>query len=456
MFCRATRLATASNPCENTGHMVTESANSRLGRAWDTATILLIYAAVVLPGFLRNAPFSDNRDEIKYHLPAIKQFAAQLPYPNLRAYSSATTPLYHLIMAVLLRAGCGLMTLRVINLGLSVATLLIVIAYFQRASANRSDWTAFSAGLLFAICLLFVGPSLRLSTDNLPFGCAVAILYMIDRDEKLSASRFALAVFLAVVAVLTRQLYLWLVPLLGLYALMNDRWSLKGKLIAASASLIPLLSVLPFFLLWHGLINPQLAHKHVLRTGFIYGKGVVLIFCILATYATAFAPVVIRALWPEDARGLSVLVFTFVVAIAVLPTFHAYAGSYSVPTEGGWIRAAAEYTPAVFHIWSLFWILFPLGCVVLAAMSYHTFTTGREVWILAAFGVWMLANVMQSRATAKYFEPFEIVVVGRFAATIRSQWWENIPVWMLTALFFVVDIFRFWFGSPWASPPLPR
>ena len=434
--------------------MATESASSRLGGVGDTATIALIYAAVALPGFLRNAPFSDNYDEIKYHLPAIKQFAAQLPYPDLRAYSSATTPLYHLVMAVLLRAGCSLITLRAINLGLSVATLLMVVTYFQRSSARRSDWTTFSASLLFAICLLFVGPSLRLSTDNLPLGCAVAILYLIDRDENLSAVRFALAVFLAVVAVLTRQLYLWLVPLLGLYALMNDRWSLKGKVAAASASLSPLLSVLPLFLLWHGLTNPELAHKHTLRTALIYGKGLVLIFCILATYATAFAPVMFRALWPDDARGRWVLLVTLVVAVAILPAFHAYAGSYSVPTEGGWIREAAQHTPAIFHIWILFWILFPLGCVVFAAMSYHTLTTRREAWILVAFGLWMLANVMQPRAIAKYFEPFEIVVVGRFAITMRSQWWENLPTWMLIVLFMVVDVFRFWFGAPWASPPL--
>ncbi|HLX38690.1 MAG TPA: hypothetical protein VKR29_12850, partial [Candidatus Binataceae bacterium] len=311
-----------------------------------------------------------------------------------------------------------------------------------------------SAGLLFAVCLLFVGPSLRLSTDNLPLGCAVAILYLIDRDEKSSAYGFALAIFLAVIAVLTRQLYLWLVPVLGLYALANSKWSVTGRVIAASASIIPLLCVLPFFLLWHGLTNPQMAHKHELRAGLIYGKGLVLIFCILATYAIAFAPSTLRSLWPQEMQGRVALLVTGVVAVAILPMFHAYAGSYSVPTEGGWIREAAQHTPVVFHIWSLFWILFPVGCVVFVAMFYQTLTTRREVWILVAFGFWIIANVMQSRAIAKYYEPFEIVVVGRYAVTMRSEWWDSIPAWMLIALFVVVDIFRFWIGAPWASPPL--
>jgi hypothetical protein len=433
---------------------MSESSNSRIAGLTDTAVILLIYAAVALPGFFGNAPFSDNYDEIKYHLPAIKQFAAQLPYPDLSSYSSATTPLYHLILAVLLRAGCGLITLRLVNLAVSVATLLIVIVYFRHASANRSDWLPFSVGLLFAVCLLFVGPSLRLSTDNLPLGCAVAILYLIDRDKRLSASGFALAVFLALVAVLTRQLYLWLVPVLGLYALANDRWRLRDRMLAASASVIPFLSVLPLFLLWHGLANPEEAHKHVLHGSIVYGRAVVLTFCLLATYAGAFAIPMLRALWPNELRGRVMLLVTGALALVILPGFHAYAGSYSVPTEGGWIREAAQHTPVIFHIWSLFWILFPVGCVVLAAMAYHTLTTRRDAWILIAFAFWIVANVMQSRAIAKYYEPFEIVVVGRFAVTVRSQWWENIPTWMLIGLFIVVDIFRFWLGAPWASPPL--
>lgn len=79
-------------------------------------------------------------------------------------------------------------------------------------------------------------------------------------------------------------------------------------------------------------------------------------------------------------------------------------------------------------------------------------TTRREVWILVALVLWLLLNVMQARAMAKYYEPFEMVVVSRFAVRARSRWWVNIPVWALAAVFVVVDIFRFWFGSGWASP----
>src|SRR5579871_5957648 len=63
------------------------------------ATVLLIFAGLALPAIFRTAQFTENYDEARYHLPAITQFAAQLPYPDLRNYSSATTPLFHILFA---------------------------------------------------------------------------------------------------------------------------------------------------------------------------------------------------------------------------------------------------------------------------------------------------------------------------------------------------------------------
>jgi hypothetical protein len=279
----------------------------------------------------------------------------------------------------------------------------------------------------------------------------VAVLFLLDRNESRSDRSFAVAVLLAIIAVLTRQLYLWLVPMLGLYALTNAKWDLDRKLLAAGAATLPFLAVLPFFLLWHGFTNTNFAQQHELLHGVVNGKALVLAVCTFGVFAAVFAPAISRLLMP-DKRGLLLLAGTFALALAVLPGLGAYAGSYRVPMEGGWLRAVAEYTPVAFHIWSLFWILFPLGCVVIAAMLYHAATQRQEVWIVVAFVLWLLINVMQARAMAKYCEPFEIIVIGRLAVSAPSRWWTNIPVWMLTAVFVVVDIFRFWFGSAWASP----
>jgi hypothetical protein len=229
---------------------------------------------------------------------------------------------------------------------------------------------------------------------------------------------------------------------------------MKRRLAATAASLIPLISVIPLFLLWHGFANGHFALKHQLHDGVFNGKALVLAICTLGVFAMVFASAMVRVLLP-DSRGRMLLLGTFVVALAILPVLGASAGSYQVPMEGGWLRAVAEHTPVFFHIWSLFWVLFPIGCVMIAAMSYHAATSRREVWILLGLFLWLIINIMQARAMAKYYEPFEIVVVGRFAVATRSGFWDSVPAWILTAAFIIVDIFRFWLGASWASPGFP-
>lgn len=413
--------------------------------------MLLIFTNVALPAIFRNAQFTENYDEAKYHLPAITQFAAQLPHLDFRNYSSATTPLFHIFFALLLRAGCSLTTLRLTNFAISVATVLVVLAYLRKASSDRRGYLCCSAALLFATSIYVMGPSVRLTTDNLALGCAIGILYLLDRSEAVSPGAFAGAVALAIIAVLTRQLYLWLVPALFTYAVMNREWSISLKSAAIAESLLPLISVLPLFLLWHGFTNSHFAPQHELHTSIVNGKALVLALCILGAFALLFAFPIRRVLL-VDARGRSLALVSFALALAVLPILGARAGSYQVPMEGGWLRALAEHTPIIFGIWSLFWILFPLGCAVFVTMVYRAVTCKQEVLLVVAFAAWLLLNLMQARAMAKYYEPFEIVVVGRFAMRAPATFLDNVPVWVLTALFIVVDVFRFWLGSSWASP----
>jgi len=138
--------------------------------------------------------------------------------------------------------------------------------------------------------------------------------------------------------------------------------------------------------------------------------------------------------------------------MAMLPVLGAGAGSYQAPMEGGWVRALSEHTPVIGGTWLLFWVLFPIGIITVVAMGLYTADSRSESLILTAFGFWLIVNIMQTRAMAKYYEPFEVLVVGRFAVRARSSPWDQLAPWLLAALFLGVDIFRFWFGSAWASP----
>ena len=62
-----------------------------------------------------------------------------------------------------------------------------------------------------------VGPSI-IVFNQYGIGMCGGALYLLDCVESNSLRNFVIAVLLSVVAVLTRQLCLWLVPLLGAYA----------------------------------------------------------------------------------------------------------------------------------------------------------------------------------------------------------------------------------------------
>ncbi len=418
-------------------------------RALDRLIVLMVFTVVSAPVMFLNTQFTDNYDEAKYHLPAIVRFAAQLPNPDLRHYSSATTPLYHLLFAVLLRFGFSLTGLRLINFAISAATVMMVVVYLQHASAPNSRNLATAAAMLFATSIYVVGPSVRLTTDNLALGCSIGVLYLLDSQTE--RDRFGWAVLLTVVAVLTRQLYLWMIPILFGYALTNKKWETRRKLQGIGLSVLPLLSLAPLFMLWHGLANPDFVAKHELHNGLLNGKALALALSMLGAFAVVFAPSLIRVLSP--ALHVRYLVpSTIALALVLLPMLGAQAGSYQVPMEGGWLRSMAEHSPVLFGNWVLFWLLFPAGCLVVVAMIYHVATTRREIWIVLAFGLWLIVNIMQSRAMAKYYEPFEIIVVGRFAVRARAGFRETVPAWLMVTMFVVFDISRFWLGSEWASP----
>src|ERR1700688_453988 len=251
-------------------------------------SVIVLFVALALPTAYIRGRFVDQYDEATYHLPTILRFASTLSHPDLTHYKSATTPLYHLLMAVLMSACCNLATLRLVNLCISVATLIVAMLYLQRFA--RSEATVCLATLVLALNPYLLGPSTRLATDNLALGCAVLILYLLDGPRAVPMRTFLLAVLLSVVAVLTRQVYLWLVPLLGSYAIVNAQWPAARRWAGVAVSILPLIAVAPLFLAWHGFTNRDFAPKHELSGSILNGRALVLAVCLAGTYAMVFAP----------------------------------------------------------------------------------------------------------------------------------------------------------------------
>ncbi|MEM0984554.1 MAG: hypothetical protein AAGI17_11475, partial [Planctomycetota bacterium] len=68
---------------------------------WPTLALMAVQLAVSA-GVILVGPIEAGRygsDQFNYHEPVVRIFADQLPAPDVSDYASATTPLYHLILA---------------------------------------------------------------------------------------------------------------------------------------------------------------------------------------------------------------------------------------------------------------------------------------------------------------------------------------------------------------------
>ncbi|MEL7472570.1 MAG: hypothetical protein AAGK04_04570 [Planctomycetota bacterium] len=82
-------------------------------------------------------------DMLRFHVPAIERFAGQLPSPDLTDYLSATTPGYHLALALVASVTGGLAPLRLAG---AACTLLFAILLGWALGRRAEAWKAVTLG----------------------------------------------------------------------------------------------------------------------------------------------------------------------------------------------------------------------------------------------------------------------------------------------------------------------
>lgn len=107
---------------------------------------------------------SEASDEATAHLPTVRQFAAQLPTPDLHDYPSATGPGYHLLMSVPARLGVGVHGLRIIG---SLAGLALVLLVWRTAARAAGPAVALALTLPLLMSTYVLSGSAWLTTDVL-------------------------------------------------------------------------------------------------------------------------------------------------------------------------------------------------------------------------------------------------------------------------------------------------
>ena len=189
-----------------------------------------------------------------YQLPTILQLSERL---DLSDYPSAQTPLYHLLTAGWGKlVGFDLWKLRLLNVAFSYAMALALLRLLRRATPLAA-WPAFALTLLFVLSPYVLGTSFTLLTDNLAILFALLALERIhawSRSESLGD--FGLACAAIAAALLTRQAFIWLVPLAAFFLVTS---SAPPQRRYAGAGLLAL-AVVPLGALvldWNGLVPPS-------------------------------------------------------------------------------------------------------------------------------------------------------------------------------------------------------
>jgi len=362
-----------------------------------------LWAIAWIPAvFLDTVTIFDSLDERLFHHPTIQQFAQDFPWPDLRDYRSATTPLYHLFLSPLARLTEGSLTaLRLTNLAIASGA---VWAAVQALRLWGRPSAALIGGLLICASPYFVGPSVRLSTDNAALLCVFLVFRFCGSDLRRSA---ALAGIWATAAVLTRQIHLWVVtPLVLVPLLHHGRW--RPWL---AWSLLPATALAPFVIAWGGLTPPSFAAGHQRGLNL---DALVMFLGVLGAHAVCVAPWIVRTLRTPKARlwvpGIAAL-------CGALLAFHSMPWVDEPNRIGGALWTVARHTPAIVDVPAVFWITVPIGGLALLALFTHPRPNHGKFVALAACS-FALANLMSGRAYQKYYDPIALFFL---AALLQGQ-----------------------------------
>jgi len=332
----------------------------------------LLVMVVALDGLRDTYPTYHGADEAEFHLPVIVEFTRTFPRAAIDDYYLATTPLFHLVAAAVGAVlSDALPVLRLINV---IATWLFAGTVFLTASRilGTDYWTAVLLALAVSLAPYIFGTAFILLTDNLAMLLAMAALFFALRHlEGRDSDALVLAALFAAGAILTRQLYLWLLPvMLAAWALGQGRGS--GRNPAGILALLAL-TVAPYGLLvvlWGGLNPPRFQSFHQWNP-----RAVGFLVACIGAYGGPFLAAAMRA--PGWWRAFGPIRFALVLAVATVATLLAaplhYVGAdpscapndaTCYPTDG-YLWKLSAMVPTVAGSSLLFWVLVPLGYATL-------------------------------------------------------------------------------------------
>lgn len=284
-----------------------EDARRKLHATLAAALVTAVFAGVASALIRFKLPLGRGAfDEINYHKPTIRAFAEQWPSFVLSDYLSATTPGYHLLLALASKVfGGSDWVLRIANLAISLLLINILVRWVGHGMVRRESVLAMDnpRGVLMSARMKenFIGalptiavtlplaasmhmlfPAVWMLPDNAGW-LGVVLVLMLCLREKFTTRHLLLAGGVLVVLAFMRQIHLWAAApivtaacIAGIrardgravpdrLATFDDVKSMVRALVPACVRRVPvaLIAVAPaaavvafFFKLWGGLVPP--------------------------------------------------------------------------------------------------------------------------------------------------------------------------------------------------------
>lgn len=400
-------------------------------RIWSLIPALAVFLAVALPAiFGHMARGRGYADQVNYHIRVVQQFAEQLPTPDVSNYVSATTPLYHIIHAVLYRhVTQDLTTLQLIGSIYTIALLGIVWWFVSKAASPL-----LSAVLILPLAssMYVIDSGIWILPDNLAYAMVALILGLAFASVFNTRVIFICAVTMALL-VLTRQAHLWAAGVVwaGAWLARESRGlgesspsllshvgpRLRPTFVAIAMTLPAFAIVAWFWSHWGGRLTPPAFDEWYRAAGRsrLNPAAMPFLLALAAVYSVFFAGFLLPALTAMARRrplllGLAVAIGAGLALIAHT-NYDLAAGRY------GGIWNISRKLPTIANR-SLFMVgMSVAGAVSIACWAYAL--DFRRRWLfLGCIAAYFTAQLANAWVYQKYSEPFFLILFALAASAI--------------------------------------
>ncbi len=380
---------------------------------------------LALRGLSATLTIFHSDDEFNYHLPTIRLFAHQLPFPDLIHYHDAQPPLFYFVMAIAGKVvGFEVWRLRLVEVAISFALALAAHSLLH-GRLGQPEPIALALALLFALSPYVLGSSFRVITDNL---ATLFIVLALERCHRFGEDgrlvTFAAACGLVGCAMLTRQSAAFMLAVIGWYAV-SVPTATRGRAQALGLVVAAIVPVGALFLAWGGIVPPNGDPSACgLCTGSAGGTGLTvatpeLALAALGLYGTILfaGPLGLARLrspgrvQTAPSRHTALIVLGAVVGVIVLLVFPDRPG----PDAAGPIAAAARHAPVVLGSSLLLWALIPVSGAIVV---WRVIQAPQRRIVIAFAGAFLLGALAIRHPWQKYVDPF---VLLSLLMSVRSE-----------------------------------